>query len=78
MKLNLKNGLLLFWLFCGLAVFNVVSDPASLWLKIIGIMLLLVHAIEFLLFEKRIRLKGDSWAKSFCLTMLFGVLYFKF
>jgi len=44
---------------------------------IVGVMLLLVHAIEFLIFSNKIKAKGDGALKSFGMTMLFGIFYFK-
>jgi len=74
----MKKISLLFWLLCILAVVGFIPDPTALWLKIIGVMLLLAHAMEFILFEKAIRAKGDNGLKSFFMTMLYGIFYFKF
>jgi len=74
----MKKLMLVFWLLCLMAVIGLIPEPAALWLKIIAAMLLLAHAIEFILFEKAIKRKGDSGFTSFVMTMLYGVFYFKF
>jgi len=68
----------IFWLLCLLAVINIIPEPLALWLRIIGALLLLAHVIEFILFRKTINSKGDSPFKSFYMTMLYGVFYFKY
>ncbi len=74
----MKKITLLFWLLFIAALTGFVPDSASLWIKIVGVMLLLAHAIEFILFEKTIKAKGDSGIKSFLMTMVYGIFYFKF
>ena len=73
----MKKLFLVFWLLSLMAVIGLIPEPAALWLKIIAVMLLLAHAIEFILFEKTIKRKGDNGFRSFVMTMLYGVLYFK-
>jgi hypothetical protein len=35
-----------------IAFTGAITDPAALWLKLIAALLLVAHAIEFLVFEK--------------------------
>lgn len=69
---------LIFWSVCIAAAAGFVPAPAAFFLKIIALMLLLAHAIEFFVFRKIIEAKGDSGLKSFLMTMVYGVFYFKY
>ncbi|MFT6408953.1 MAG: hypothetical protein ACJAQ6_002375 [Arenicella sp.] len=73
----MKNIILVFWLLCLIAFFGLIPEPAALWLKVVALLLLLAHAIEFIVFRKIIKRKGDSGLKSFFMTMLYGLFYFK-
>lgn len=68
---------LFFWIVFAIAFTGLIPEPAALSLKVIGVLLLLAHAIEFLVFDKKIKAKGDGLLKSFIMTMLYGVFYFK-
>ena len=74
----MRNLILVFWLLSVVAVFGVIPEPVAFWLKAVAVILLLAHVIEFILFQKAIKRKGDSGVKSFAMTMLYGVFYFKF
>jgi len=78
----IKKMILIFWVLCVIAGLGLIPDPIGLALKTVAVMLLLVHAIEFIVFEKTIKNKaissGDSAVKSFLMTMLYGVFYYKF
>lgn len=78
----MKEISLVFWVLCVVAALGFIPDPVGLVLKTVAVMLLLIHAIEFIVFEKTISTKalsvGDSKAKSFLMTMLYGLFYFKF
>ncbi len=78
----IKKMILVFWVLCVVAALGFIPNPAGLVLKTIAVMLLLIHAIEFIVFEKTIKTKaisvGDSTLKSFLMTMLYGLFYFKF
>ncbi|MGK0373706.1 MAG: hypothetical protein ACJA2E_000173 [Arenicella sp.] len=74
----MKIAILIFWLVCAIAAAGLITDPAALWLKIIAVMLLIAHAIEFCLFQNEIKRKGVSGLKAFLMTMLFGLFYFRF
>lgn len=64
------------------AALGFIPNPAGLVLKTVAVMLLLIHSIEFIVFEKTIKSKamsvGDGPSKSFLMTMLYGLFYFKF
>jgi len=74
----MRNLILVFWLLSVVAVFGLIPEPVAVWLKIVAAFLVLAHLIEFFLFQKAIKIKGDSGVKSFAMTMLYGVFYFKF
>lgn len=46
-------------------------------LKILGLLLAVAHIVEFFIFKKDIDAKGDSAAKSFLMTFIFGAVYIK-
>jgi uncharacterized protein YhhL (DUF1145 family) len=77
-ELIMKTVTIIFWLISAVAFTGLIPEPAAFWLKAIAIMLLLIHLIEFFAFQKAIKAKNDSGAKSFFMTMVFGVVYFKF
>ncbi len=69
---------LIFWLIFAIAFAGLIPNAYAYWVKIIGLFLLLAHAMEFVLFNKVIKAKGDGTFRSFAMTMIFGVFYFKF
>ena len=78
----IKKIIIVFWVLCVVAALGFIPNPTGLVLKTVAVMLLLIHAIEFIVFEKTIKTKaisvGDSTLKSFLMTMLYGLFYFKF
>ena len=73
----MKTVALIFWLVSTAAFVGLVPEPAALWLKVVAVMLLLIHSIEFIIFQKAIKTKSDGGLKSFGMTMFYGVIYFK-
>lgn len=47
------------------------------WLNRLGIVLLVAHTIEYFVFAKQIKAKGDGTAKSLLMTLLFGLAYIR-
>ena len=47
----------------------------SVYLKWLGVVLLVAHLIEYFVFSAKIKALGDSTAKAFLMTMIFGVAY---
>lgn len=47
------------------------------WLNWLGVILIVAHLIEYLVFAEQIKAKGDGTVQSFVMTMLFGVAYIK-
>ena len=62
---------LILWIFLGT---NYLVN-FSVWANYFGLMLLVIHLMEYLIFFKKIRLSGDTIIKSFIQTLIFGVLY---
>ena len=74
----MKILMLAFWAIFLVAVFGLIPDPLGFVLISVGMLIFLAHAIEFLVFKKAISAKGDSGPKSFLMTMVYGIFYFKF
>lgn len=74
----LKTVTLLFWLLFAVSLIGLLPAGITYWVKIIGIFLLVAHTLEFVIFNKVIKAKGDSAVKAFFMTLVFGVVYFKF
>lgn len=55
-----------------------ISLPATLALalKILGVLLLVAHIVEFFIFKEKVEAQGDSPLKSFLMTLVFGIAYF--
>lgn len=69
---------IVFWLVSVVAFVGLIPEPAAFWLKVVAAILLAVHVVEFIVFQKIIKLKNDSGLKSFFMTLLYGVFYFKY
>lgn len=67
---------LLFWVAVIAAVLNIIPLPYATWLTITGVVIFLAHVVEYFIFSKKIKAKGDSPIKSFVMTMVFGIFYF--
>ncbi len=74
----MKIVAIIFWVVFIAACLSLVPEPLGLWVNILGVLLLLMHLIEFLVFKNKIIAKGDEPPKAFLMTMLFGVFYFHF
>ena len=66
-------------IWAAIAINQFVAFPASVasGLNTLGIVLLVVHALEYIIFNKKIAEKPESKPVAFVMTMLFGVLYWK-
>lgn len=72
----LKIVALLGWALIIAAFFGLLPADYAKWLTLAGSALLVLHLVEYFLFNKKIRARGDGEIKSFVMTILFGVVYF--
>lgn len=73
----MKLVTLLFWAAVIAAVLNLILPPYATWLMIVGGVVFLAHVVEYVVFSKKIKDKGDSPINAFIMTMIFGIFYFK-
>lgn len=72
----IKAIILVVW---GLIIANLfIPFPATLALafKILGVLLVVAHVAEYFLFKDKVAAQGDSPAKAFLMTLVFGIAYF--
>lgn len=74
----MKIAASLFWFVFIAACLGLIPEPFGLSINIAGMLLFIAHLVEFLVFKKVIMKQGDTAPKAFLMTMLFGVLYFRF
>jgi len=74
----MKIAIVIFWFIFVAACLSLIPEPVGLWINIIGMLLLIAHLIEFIVFNKKVLAKGDTPQKAFLMTMLFGVFYWAF
>jgi len=54
-----------------------ISAESSQWVNWIGILLLVVHLLEFFIKRNTLKVRGHSGVMNFVLVMLFGIIYWK-
>ncbi len=72
-NLVLKLSLLVFW---GAFFWNLIA-PLHAHLLTIGMMMAVIHLLEFGFKRSHLRQAGESHGRAFLLTMLFGLLYWR-
>ena len=75
-KIN-KGLLLAFWLAFVVNVFMPLGDWATHWVMGIGLLMLLVHALELAAVFKRLKRIGHATPVDFIWIMLLGLLHWK-
>ncbi|MEM7358305.1 MAG: DUF1145 domain-containing protein [Pseudomonadota bacterium] len=70
-----KIILLIVWAIVAVSFF--VDFAYSDILSKFGIALAVIHVVEFFIYRKNIEAKGDGLAKSFLMTLVFGVVYIR-
>ena len=72
-----KSIVLLIWVAVISNLLFVYPPVLSTILLGLGVLLLIGHLVEYFMERSRINAKGHSAAKSFLMTMVFGVVYIK-
>jgi uncharacterized protein YhhL (DUF1145 family) len=70
-----KPALIALWIACFVALFLPATSSAVIWLQRLFWGLLIVHAIECVVFLPKLRRAGGSLGNHLLQTMLFGILH---
>ena len=66
------------WILIVINLFGVFPTLMAVTLDFIGTILLVVHLLEYIVVNKKIKAKESSAFEGFYMTMLYGFLYWKY
>ncbi|GMG86693.1 DUF1145 domain-containing protein [Biformimicrobium ophioploci] len=75
LKKILKALMIILWLVILVSIVPGVDMPYEQGLQRLGLILVVVHLLEFAVFRARIRKQSENWKVTLPNTLLYGVLY---
>ena len=72
-----KYLLIGFWLVFVVNLVMPIASDAGQWVLWIGVLMFVVHAVEFLVVRKKLHARGYSGMESLFWVLLLGILYWK-